>query len=40
MQTRKEFWKAKQLEAERIARLENWERIFAVKLFPEILLRP
>jgi len=36
---RKEFWKTKELESERLARLEKWERLFAIRIFPEILLR-
>lgn len=37
MQRRKEFWALKEAEAVRIARLEKWEKIFEVKIFPEIL---
>jgi len=37
---RKEFWKRKQADAERLARLERWEVLFNIKLFPEILRDP
>lgn len=36
--TRNEFWAHKQVEAERLERLEKWERLFNVRVFPEILI--
>ncbi len=34
---RKAFWAHKQAEAERLARLERFETLFNIKIFPEIL---
>lgn len=34
---RAEFWAHKQAEAARLARLDKWEELFGIKVFPEIL---
>ena len=34
---RAEFWAHKTAEADRLARLEKWEALFGIKIFPNIL---
>jgi hypothetical protein len=36
---RAEFWAHKKAEADRLARLEKWETLFGIKVFPNILGR-